>query len=625
MIARLGLAALVLALGVAAFLLWRPGAGREEGAPRREASEAQAVRESPALVSPSIPAAAESLTARQEIAPAPPAAEPETPARSGGSGGGLLSVRGVLVHSSDHRPAAGATLILHFGDQYTRVVTDAAGRFESEPVVPAGGVRAWHMADPSRPDYVVHLEVEPESFLVASGPLGEPLDIELVLVDPPAWLAVEVFGPSGAPAPAKVSWSLHPREISAETPARAGGELTDSHGRARLPYPSVDPGTRFALLARGEGELVSQLVIVEAPPPAEPVRLELDQGGRIRARVLDALGGPLEGQEVRLWSEDPQVIALSATATTDAAGSALFTAVSPGRFDVMLWRKSSSEWLRQSVEVERGVTAEVELVVPVHPLAAAGKVLDEEGNPLGSVEVSLFRNDGESGRMLTDEAGRFAFRAPAGGPVRLSTETDIWGDRYQPAALDVPFGTDDVLFRRVESKPSTHVVLEIVQGRTLARVPGVMVIAFREPLCGDWSYAHGPEGVVELDLKLYGDVGITVEAVGYRRRRLGVPELVRSGPEDGRYRIELEPGLERALRILDSEDEEPLVGALVYAGELLVSTADGEGRAALDLPSWPVELRIAATGHEDASWACADWLSELEDGYVWLDRASQGD
>lgn len=623
--AKLGLAVLVLAVGILLVWSWSQRPGARETASRRDEAPSPGKTEEAARERTSLaPTAGKDETrdhaSREEVAGSAreverepeletvPVASPER-----------FRVRGTLLHSSDHRPASGAVLVFNYGDEFTRVATDSAGRFATEPVVPRGAVKVWLEKAETDSEVGVLLDVEPEVFLLPEpGPDGEPQELALLLRDPEAWLAVEVFDARGVPTPAEVDWFSRSDEPSLVI--LRGSSRTDAGGRIRLPLTSLAPGSWLALLARGVGELVSDVVTVEAPPLPGPVRVVLDVGGTVRARAIDAAGGTMAQEDLVLRAMDDRIgLVATRSAATDAKGVVTFLAVAPGSYRLHFADPPTHEPVEAPVEVERGGVTEVELRIPPWPLAATGLVLDQVGKALAGVEI-WFASAGDGQWTTTDEEGRFAFRAPPGGSVRLSTEMDFLGDRYEPARVEVPFGTRDLVFRLVESRPSTSVVLEIVARDTLQRIPGSNVLRFREPLRNSWGFARAPEGITTFDAKLLEGMCIAVEAPGYRRRELALLELVEAGPEGGPWRVELERGLARSLRILD-EDDEPLRDAVIWEGERRIATCDGDGRAVVELPDWPVELRITAPGHTDGVWTCTDWLYELGDGEVRLERS----
>lgn len=609
MIQKLGLVILVLAAGI--LLFWSQEAWRGERATEPPESE-RAPALSVSLDPPPAPSAAPAGSPRAEVTRTALPEELQTAATNPAAAVERFRLRGVLLHSSDRRPAGYEELVFHFGEESAPIATDAAGRFETGAVVPRGPVRAWHMG--------ANLPIEPETLLFEPRSDGAPMEVVLVLRDPAAWLALEVVTWNGAPTAAEIRWRFHPGVVSDSARVRSGRSPTDARGRVDLPFPSADPGARMVLLARAGDDLVSDMVVLEAPLADVPLQLVLERGGRIRARVVREGGIPLEGKRIQLRTQDRDLSVDEAT--SDAAGVASFGAVAPGNYRLEFWHAESSDWIAAHAKGERGRTSEVELVVPVLPLAVAGRVLDEAGLPLEEVRIVAAFDDGHTTTTLTYAGGAFSVTCLGSGAVRLSTEPELSGDRYEPAELVVPFGTSDIVIRRREPLPLSTLALEILDRNTLARIPQAMALGFVEPLRENWSFHRAPDGLLALDLKLYEDAWLALDAFGYRRQVLRALDLARAGPEGGPCRVLLEPGLERSLSIFDQQTGQPLRGALVFDAERLVATSDGDGHARVELPSWPAELRIQAADHADGIWACKEWLAELGDGAIWLERTS---
>jgi hypothetical protein len=133
------------------------------------------------------------------------------------------------VRASDRGPVSGVELVLWFGERFAEAATYANGCFEVEPALEGGAVRVWHRGNRPEPTLAEHLEVEPETLLLpALAPGLDFEEVELVLLDPPCFLEVEVVRASGAPR----------RRAHLRRRAPAG------HDRRRRPGP--DRGRRLA-------------------------------------------------------------------------------------------------------------------------------------------------------------------------------------------------------------------------------------------------------------------------------------------------------------------------------------------------------------------------------------------
>src|SRR5262249_22811377 len=149
-----------------------------------------------------------------------------------------------------------------------------------------------------------------------------------------------------------------------------------------------------------EGSQVARASCVY-PWSTEIVRLDLEEGGTIRVRVVDLDGKPVEKAGVHC-GEDKWGL-------TDALGIATFARLVPGPSWVEISEHSDS---RRDVDVGPGETVEVELVlaVPLELPIVAGRVFDEHGNGLARVEV--WCRCGPDWAVATTEGdGRFTARA----------------------------------------------------------------------------------------------------------------------------------------------------------------------------------------------------------------------
>jgi len=610
---RIALGVLILAAAALAFLLVGGGRGADGPALPAPVERRPALRDDPAVIASPPPASAAELAPRREAAPV----ETEPLAEVAAIPAAGPRLRGVLRHSSDGRPVAGAALVFWQGEEFREAVTDADGAFATEPGLAAGAVRVWHSGRAPQPSLLQHREVRPETLLLAAPAAGADFEpVELELVDPPAWVEVEVVRLDGRPAPAELRWLFRP-PTGGGTMMRAP---TDERGQARVPFPRLDPGS-FLLLAACTAEEVSEIARVEAPPGDERLQLVLDEGGRVRARVREADGRPRADQQVNVEEGAGLHRLLDRGARTGADGVALVAGLRPGEQRVWFHDQETSQQVRATVTVERGLTAEVELRLPEVPIAASGRVLDAAGEPLDN--VSIVATIGErSTSVETGDQGTFTIPwKRERGPVRVTTEPGLTEDRYEPAAFEVPFGTRDLVFQRLETRPTETLALEVVEQGSDARIPGVMVLGFLEPGRASWSFHRGDEGLVTLQLKRYDDVALAIEAVGHRRRIVRAVELLEATPAGQPCRVALAPGLERWLQVLDEEDDAPLLDARILDGERLVATTDADGRALIELAHWPAELRVEAAGHAPGRWTCKDWLTELGDGVLWLARA----
>lgn len=352
-----------------------------------------------------------------------------------------------------------------------------------------------------------------------------------------------------------------------------------------------------------------------APPmisqPRQPLRP--GEGGTIEGQVLDqATGAPLRKAALLLrriegrpgMGEPPNV------ATADEAGRFLIKEVPPGRYRLVGERNG---YVRQDYGARSagrpGTVLTVEAGQRVGPLqlkltphsVIAGRVVDEDGDPIPGAQVQALRwayVDGRRqlnhvGSAQTNDLGEYRVYGLSAGKFVLSTtifsmnamtvvEKPNQGDQaYTPtffpgvvdpaaaATFEVPAGTQlrgmDFTLRRV---PTVRVRGRVtVQGGALDRP--VMVQAFPRGLAfvgGMRRMARTDmNGVFELKGLAPGSYTVTAEAFEDRRRSSGRVQLdLGAGGAEG-IQIALGPGLEvqGEVRV---EGQEALPGGGLYVG-----------------------------------------------------------
>lgn len=610
---RYATSVLVLLALLAALLVWR-GGKEEQGASvlgpdaRRSEAPASEVLAEESRAEPS------NASRRESPQAAAPERESTDAARAGGGDPSipLVRLRGVLRRSDDGAPAPSATLAFLFDGEAALATTDGEGRFATERSVRPGSVSVVHVADVARPEYEQRLELAPAELLVPTGDeRGEVPPLELALLVPEAWITVEVLRPDGSAAVgAFVQAVLERREGGAWRPLAHSLLSCGAGGRARFGVRSDGSGVRAALLAR-DAELVSELVDLAPPWPEARVALVLQPASELRVQVLDEASRPVEGRrvELRLLGRTDGLGFFDGV--TPGAGVLDFRALPPGRYRADAWGEGASERVSAEIELERGEQRELTLLVPrlTLALAAAGRVLDEEGRPLQAVELALEHESGRVLRAQTDAAGRFEFHAEPCGLVVLALDRDPWGDEYEPPRSRATFGTRELEFRRTSAVPQQSLLVEIVDAAGGERIAGAAVMIFRAPHQGEYSMFRADEGLAALRFKALDSIRFGVDAPGFRRRVLALSDLA-PGRAEVEARIELTRGFERTL-LVRSESGTPIRGAEVRAGDKLAATSDAEGLAHIDLPEWPPELSISAPGFEPARVAPSDHLWDL--------------
>jgi protocatechuate 3,4-dioxygenase beta subunit len=176
----------------------------------------------------------------------------------------------------------------------------------------------------------------------------------------------------------------------------------------------------------------------------------LHPGAEIAGTVTDPDGQPIADATVRITPDSPVAVRLSAAGeeerkvVTGADGSFRLQDLAPGGpVSLKVW-KTGYRPISQAVAMP---TAEPVTIV-LHPASkVAGRVLDEDGEPVSGARVVLIADQpgGRPGRMLssapTDEQGSFIVEGADPGPVRL-VATAAGFLASQPKPVEIPEGED---------------------------------------------------------------------------------------------------------------------------------------------------------------------------------------
>jgi hypothetical protein len=371
-----------------------------------------------------------------------------------------LQLRGTLRSSRDLRPVAGAKLSFVLEDKPHRVITDVNGSFETGPVLSAGVVRTWHVADGPGGRFPIRREIKPSTLLVESpAPGTAPSDVELYVIEPDVRVRVQVTR-DGATTPASVVCNI-PSMSSWQS------QDTDSLGRAEFGLQALEADTAITLWAHASDDR-SPAITLHTPLGEEVVQLTLEPSGSVRVSVRDADGRAAADEYVFVVGGGP-------SAFTDEDGVALLNLVTAGEVEV----GAASLEERLAVVVPAHGEARAEFVVPALPVALAGRVLDERGEGLEEVVVSCYTHALHA-TVRSGDDGRFELRDAfePGGKVRVTAGGGVEDDRFDPEDIAVPIGTRDLTFVRRTPLPTiwVHVAVHApahpgCRGRALPRAP----------------------------------------------------------------------------------------------------------------------------------------------------------
>jgi hypothetical protein len=352
----------------------------------------------------------------------------------------------------------------------------------------------------------------------------------------------------------------------------------------------------------------------------------------IAVTVLGPGDAPIAGARVRATRRTRIGARLPGPVLTDEAGRARVSPLGSGVRTVEVQLEGAREWVGDTdVDLVAGQESQATIRLSKRDLprlAVAGRVVDEDGAALPDVGVSVEVEGGAREFLITDEGGAFELSTSrAAERVTVRAGASIFGDRFEPAALEVPFGTRGVEIRRTEALEDVFVLFELVDAGTGAPIPDSAdpaIIVYRRP--GPDGRVHavarfGPtNGVTEVDFHPHDDLDWFVVAPGYREAR-GTIDLPEPDGTPTVHRVVLERGFARALTVRDASTGAPLAGAkVVDGGGATLGTTAGDGFVQLLGATWPEgALTVHRDGYAPTEWDPAFYWSH-HDGAVWLDR-----
>jgi protocatechuate 3,4-dioxygenase beta subunit len=369
---------------------------------------------------------------------------------------------------------------------------------------------------------------------------GPPLDAGRLVMEPAGTIEGVVTDRRGAPLPdADVMVFPSPRGDPVLERTGADYELdarSDREGRFRV--AELRRGEAFDLYVSASGHLPARVRDVRSPT-AEPLRVELSDGCRLRGRVLDnqrqpvfaaRIGAADQGREappsdlpgMGLLGEGPGT-------ATDVRGEFSLPGIAAGRVDLTVTAQGYEPARVQGLElaVEREA-APIEVVLE-RGSSVAGQVRDAAGHPIAGALVvampdfdlaSFLRRDRSSSQPHCQSAadGRYRLEGLEPGKVQVS----VVNRRVPRVPLDVQPGENGLDLVAEEEKGGVPVSGRVVDA-TGAPIEGASVALISQS-ADDSPYPYPSESA--------GDGSFLFAAVAPGRYRL---EAKARGYGDGSY------------------------------------------------------------------------------------------
>ena len=221
---------------------------------------------------------------------------------------------------------------------------------------------------------------------------------------------------------------------------------------------------------------------------------------KISGRLLDTQGEGIANASVWAQSEDA-----NAHTRTESDGSFAITAPSAGTYRLFTSIDGCSVYFRRGGAVtsreqatritidERDATGILfQLREGQCATRIAGRLLDAEGNPLASTQVSAVPENGSWSSTQTESDGSFSITVPGAGQYRVSTRIDGCTVYYRRSGATGSYQQATQI--RVSDSDVTGVRLQLAEGMCELRISGKLLNADGSPRSGQWVSASGNAG-----------------------------------------------------------------------------------------------------------------------------------
>jgi hypothetical protein len=377
------------------------------------------------------------------------------------------------------------------------------------------------------------------------------------------------------------------------------------------------------MIARVAALLVALLSQAQAPLPATP------GNATIRGHIVRADGLPLARAEVRLGSLEPPVA--PRTSITDETGSYEFSQLPAGRYLVFasktgfvareFGQTSTAESGQPIVLAARETRERVDIVLPRHS-AITGRILDENGDPIEGINVSV--------RALQSSGGRTRLTSVAGVAPRRTNELGrfrVYG--LQPGdyviCADVgPTGSDDLPGYPATCFPGTINPLEaqrlhVGAGEDVLNLEFALAPSRTARITGRTFTASGEPTQASVQMRpSWRSTGALADAIGARVESDGSFEFANVPP--GEYVIQAFKGVEMGWQLVTVQASDvtdvavtTLPGSTI-AGRVVFENGEAPAAREMDLTITPADPdQTPFVGAASRADIHDDWTFEITD------------
>ncbi|MEZ6131344.1 MAG: M56 family metallopeptidase [Planctomycetaceae bacterium] len=399
----------------------------------------------------------------------------------------LLTVGGRVLDVQE-RPVRAAVWLHTSGDSeagFRRSETDDAGRFEFKDVAP-GWVSVAALGDGySHAGFSFNLQArrsEQNLNLIVTAPETMHLDIRNEQGEPIAGVRLRAIGWDSR---ATTTFGLFPELMETQQM-----EVPESDANGRLSISRLPTKAKFTVSLKHPDYVGQRLEDLTAD---EVIPVTLNSGDPVIITAVDAeTMEPVTDATVSIGSSDRGLVASGPVSDDGTYHTRLPPVGSKVRISVVHPTLMTDQVTRKYRDGTVHYTARMYRTGMVQ-----GRVLDAAtSTPVSGIRVGVSRQRESVGRSVTDDAGKFEVRIPAGVYCRVSVQTGagFYSGRYERGVRDsaYPFSrlnagpTVDV---RV--KPGETVIVDDLNVRKLPPIRGMVLMPDGQPAVGALVYKDG--------------------------------------------------------------------------------------------------------------------------------------
>jgi hypothetical protein len=474
-----------------------------------------------------------------------------------------------------------------------RQTTDSEGYFQLATVHP--GTYTFSVADEA--GRALGWVLVEDSFDFSAATSGQVLEVDLRIVRAGKFLEVRVGFHSDSADTCEVSFASLGSFIRTRTCQRSAGMV-------RFGYREEELKPELSLWAAdGEGHY-SEFRSIQRDELLPLESLALKPGAVVDLRLWSHDGTVAKGEQVLFNPRtDQAAYEGGAPQVTDEEGRVSFEGLPPCKTAVDVLGMNGSFVTYEVLDLFPGQRLALDITLEESlPLAVRGLVLDEQDKPLTDRMIVLEHRKGSrtwNREVNTNGQGVFELHGTACDSILIRANLDPAGDIFEPDHLRVEYGDKKAVFRRVDAARKQSFRLEVIDAVTKQVIEEVSTTFDRGPGTHEWGITYAPRS--EFEVPVQQGSRLHVNGEGYRGQTFSLATTLGQLGEERTLRVELKPGLEFRLRVLDLESDALLSQVLFRSANGKEFRSNEEGVVSFDDDLWSV-FEVLKEGYEPDSW-----------------------